>query len=854
MIDIPGYKVKAEIGSGGMATAYLAVQESLDREVALKVMAPALAADRSFSQRFLREARTIASLNHPNIVQIYEIAVTDDQLHYFSMQHLPGGDFAARIRAGVSEADLVRILKGVADALSFAHAQGFVHRDVTPGNILFDASGTPVLTDFGIARAVTQATRITGTGMSVGTSHYMSPEQARGGAVDGRSDIYSLGSLTYEALTGETPFDGSDGFAVAYSHVFDPIPELPDVHYHWQTLIDRAMAKDANERFPDAQSFVAELERIESGQARRELDAAGGPDAVRAASGVSTLAVPASLRLWRRVWRWPLLKRVPRARRSLVAVTIPFLLIAVTGILFSMQGDDGEIEPDARPTVAPTLSQDSEAEVEAEREPPPEPVAEEATAPPSDDLVMLDVDTGERVSVSPREPMSTGEAEADDSILISERESMRSAFTPTPIGARGNEISRLLAAAADDLAARRLTTPAGESAFDRYRQVLELEADNADAVAGLSRIVDNYLVLAESDLAAGRYPRLRTFLRRARTVVAADPTLQPKIRRINRFAEQAHAQAMRQGREAMSVGRARAAAELFQHALALSPASDEARSALVQARDFVTERVQDRLADGAPGPEMIRLPAGRVRLGGPDGVDVGIGEPFAIGAHEVSLAAFRRFVDASGHFRNGADIPRCRVEERGGLQFRRRNWDAPGFAQGEDHPVVCITWADAQAYARWLSAETGASYRLPSEAEWEYAMDRFGRIVGAETRCDADNLGDASLGQKFDRRARESCDDGYVRTAPVEAFPTSAAGLHSMLGNVREWTLDCAHDNHAGRPDDRRARLDGNCERRMVKGASWWSTPAEVSPSAREPMQADQSFGTVGFRLVRSLD
>ncbi|HET9483373.1 MAG TPA: serine/threonine-protein kinase, partial [Xanthomonadales bacterium] len=259
MIQVPGYLIKREIGKGGMATVYLAVQASLDRDVALKVMQPALANDPNFSRRFLQEARTLASLSHPNIVAVYDVGVTEAQLHYFAMQHLPGGDFAHRIRAGVDQTEVVRVLAGVARALGFAHQRGFVHRDVSPANILFDASEHPILTDFGIARAVARTSRLTNAGVSVGTSHYMSPEQARGADVDARSDIYSLGCVTYEALTGKAPYSGEDGFAIAYAHVFEPIPRLAPELAHWQPLIDRALAKNAADRFATLDEFLEAL-------------------------------------------------------------------------------------------------------------------------------------------------------------------------------------------------------------------------------------------------------------------------------------------------------------------------------------------------------------------------------------------------------------------------------------------------------------------------------------------------------------------------------------------------------------------------------------------------------------------
>ncbi|WP_257388576.1 serine/threonine-protein kinase, partial [Tahibacter caeni] len=291
MIEIPGYQIKREIGQGGMASVHLAVQTSLERQVALKVMSPALAADPTFTRRFLQEARTLASLAHANIVQVFDVGVTPNQLHYFSMQYLPGGDFVARVQRGLDESELKRVLTGVARALAYAHERGYVHRDVAPGNILFDSADNPVLTDFGIALAASQATRITSTGFSVGTSHYMSPEQARGGDIDARSDLYSLGVLAWYGLTGKPPYDGADGFAVAYAHVFEAIPRLPAAQAHWQELIDRCLAKDPKDRYVDAAQVLTAIEAVPV-SLRRNGDATEPVAAAKPAAATVAIARP----------------------------------------------------------------------------------------------------------------------------------------------------------------------------------------------------------------------------------------------------------------------------------------------------------------------------------------------------------------------------------------------------------------------------------------------------------------------------------------------------------------------------------------------------------------------------------
>ena len=201
---IAGYTTESVLGAGGMATVYLAVQESLSRHVALKVMNQILMADADFCRRFLNEGRLIAKLSHPNIVTVYDIGASD-RFHYLSMTYLPGGTLRETIRRGLPLDYALYILKCLADALGYAHRQGIIHRDIKPGNVLFTHSGAPVLTDFGIAKTVGTETKLTSTGMTVGSVGYMSPEQALGNPVDNRSDLYSLGVLFWQMLTGALP-------------------------------------------------------------------------------------------------------------------------------------------------------------------------------------------------------------------------------------------------------------------------------------------------------------------------------------------------------------------------------------------------------------------------------------------------------------------------------------------------------------------------------------------------------------------------------------------------------------------------------------------------------------------------
>ena len=260
-IVIPGYDIEGEIGEGAMASVYLATQRSLERKVALKVMAAALAADPSFCERFLREGKTLARLSHPHTVTIHDIGNVGE-LYYMAMEYLPNGTLKERIAAGLTPEQGVTLIRQIASALGYAHAQGLVHRDVKPANILFRADGTAVLSDFGIAKSLDDRTQFTQAGFAVGTPSYMSPEQARGQEIDGRADLYALGVVLYEMLVGKLPYNGTDALSTALAHLTEPLPELPVHHGRYQDVLRKLLAKDPAERFPDAAALLRALDEL----------------------------------------------------------------------------------------------------------------------------------------------------------------------------------------------------------------------------------------------------------------------------------------------------------------------------------------------------------------------------------------------------------------------------------------------------------------------------------------------------------------------------------------------------------------------------------------------------------------
>lgn len=251
-----------ELGRGGMAVVYRAHERALDRDVAIKTLPFTLAFDQSFVERFMREARTAAALEHPNIIPIHRVGQSG-QVTYFVMKLLRGQSLSDRLleKGPLPPQETRRVLAETASALGYAHQRGVVHRDIKPDNILLDESGRCVVTDFGIARSGSQP-KLTATGTSIGTPRYMSPEQARAREVDGRSDIYSLGIVGYECLTGRTPFDGDDMVAILMAHVSQPLPRpelsTPEALATY-AVIERMLAKNPDDRFRSAEEVIATL-------------------------------------------------------------------------------------------------------------------------------------------------------------------------------------------------------------------------------------------------------------------------------------------------------------------------------------------------------------------------------------------------------------------------------------------------------------------------------------------------------------------------------------------------------------------------------------------------------------------
>ncbi len=256
------YRIVEQIGRGGMATVYKAHHPGLDRYVAIKVLPDFFAEDEECRDRFQQEARSIARLKHPNILNVFDFG-QERGITYLVLELVEGGTLSDRLGGQMDLQEVVAFLRPLAGALDHAHLQGVLHRDIKPSNVLIHKSGTPVLADFGLARMAAPAKKLTATGVVMGTPEYMSPEQAVGGPIGPASDIYALGIVAYEMVTGRVPFEADTPVAVLLSHLNKAMPptrELPaELSGHVEKALRQVLAKSPSERFTTASQFVAAL-------------------------------------------------------------------------------------------------------------------------------------------------------------------------------------------------------------------------------------------------------------------------------------------------------------------------------------------------------------------------------------------------------------------------------------------------------------------------------------------------------------------------------------------------------------------------------------------------------------------
>jgi tRNA A-37 threonylcarbamoyl transferase component Bud32 len=463
-LQIPGYQIIRPIAEGGMASVYLAIQESLQRQVALKLL-------RQFdnpvhASRFHNEGLLIASLNHRNVITIHDIGVTGER-YYLAMEYLENGDLEKRICTGMRPDAALELVETLGSCLDFLHRQGIIHRDIKPANILFRKDGTPVLTDFGIAKQLDLDIRLTIDNTALGSPHYLSPEQAECKPVDGRTDIYGLGIIFYEMLTGRKPFQGDSPIEAILAHLTMPVPSLPTELSAYQELLERMIAKAPEGRYQTAGDMVTAIRKLQV-RRRGNIPPVTLTAAIHKACNVSLLKqgrkfgqqaslliVDALKQVWSKHLRtaWSGIKRTfidhlpgnTRLRRMVAALPVVLVVSLAAGGFLS--------KPTAR-------------------------AAKEHV-----------------VQVAPSEPTT-----APVVLRLSEGVAIR----------RENNLRR----ARQALEEYRLTTPEGNNAWYYYQRVLEENPNNTEALAGTKQIANIYADLAVRALDRLHYRMARGYIER----------------------------------------------------------------------------------------------------------------------------------------------------------------------------------------------------------------------------------------------------------------------------------------------------------------------------------------------------
>ncbi|GAA5525413.1 serine/threonine-protein kinase PknD [Microbulbifer aestuariivivens] len=742
------YEVRQQIGAGGMGAVYRALDKTTGKEIALKVLLPALLQNENARERFLDEARISQQLSHPNIVNVYDVQ-QDGDFFFLTMELLQGQDLRQVMenrrlaRQQFSLQEVQDILKPLCEALAYAH-EYTVHRDLKPENIWLSDDGKIKIMDFGIARVQSTSQR-TQTGAAMGTAYYMAPEQLRGvKELDGRADQYALAVMAYELLSGEVP-------AGRIEPLHTLVKGLPR---KWSAHIDRALSAKPEARFADIAAF------------QQALMPTGGP----------------------------VLPALPWKGIGIAAG----VLVALLGI--GSLAASGSFNLEGLKNLLPM----SKEEIAAHKA---------SLAKIQGEIKVL------------RQRLDTSRRSLDSDVRAAERNN-------------SDELAALLSwqQLSEDgiFAGSQLTTLEGdlsmaetllrENAFEQAQPVFErVRKGYAELLQTFDTAGELHEAEQSFDRAQSAWEKLTEdygLANPAPVAAALEAGNQAQLQQ-RQGAFPAALANWQEGTEQWRAARASVAGEVAR--------IDSERQAQIAAAAATRKRQAAKLKQLLTGNEMIPIPGGSFVMGDDDSIAeekpahrVAI-KSFAMSRYEVTFAQYDAFAAATG----------------------RPKPDDEGWGRG-NRPVINVSWGDATAYAQWLSKETGKRFRLPSEAEWEYAAR-------------AGSSSNYSWGDKvYCSQARFSGSPGYDcgnedQTVPVGSFAANDFGLHDMHGNVYEWAQDCKNESYIGAPVNGAAWTSGDCTKRALRGGSWAKASWLMNSEFRDWGPVSLRDNDVGIRLVLEL-
>ena len=821
--EVGGYRILRVLGDGGFGVTYMAedfrgqqfaVKEYLPNQLAVrdgKEVHPKSDGSREDfewgRERFVEEARMLARFKHPNIVQV-EHFFKENNTAYIVMAYEEGEslDEVLRRLGTLTEEQLTRILLPIVDGLREVHGQGVWHRDIKPGNIFVRRSDeSPVLLDFGAARSALGEK--SESVEAIISPPYSPPEQYYSeGELGPYTDIYALSALCYRAITGELPAE-SPLRERRRARKGDPLPPLVEMQPEGCSdallaAVDWGLALDEAKRPQSVDEWLAAIEKREPADIDPDEDAAEETP------------------------RLSVFRRVLRGQLGLAQTYWLFGVFGgfLFGILHGVAAEIGGSEVAALGVLLVYLAYHIWVTVGVWRA--GRAYRGSAIWPFLARFSLIVGLAATILSLVLRVPD-----------VLFEIDQWRSTPAPPPPAVPSFTIENLSAHDVVVVQATPRTMPWGDS-----------KLGTATIPAGRRHTIS--LVEYEYGDACEFNVRVETADTQTHEWRPAD---------------------LCRDNEVVIPGSEPSSDDEASDSVADSESAGPPPVAppAPPPKPRITES-DEPFRDCPTCPEMVVVPAGSYRMGSPPeetGRDpregpvheVTFSTPFAIGVYEVTVAEFGTFVDETGYSAGTT----CHTSEQGEYQERvGRGWRNPGIAQDGGHPVACVSWDDARAFVAWLSRETGEAYRLPSEAEWEYAA-RAGTTAArywgetAAEQCRYANGADRSLRDYWDDDEPTAlCRDGHAKTAPVGSFAPNAWGLHDMLGNVHEWTSDCWNSNYMGAPTEGSTRQHGDCTRRVLRGGSWDSEPSQLRVADRRwpSLGAASRYDYFGLRVARTVD
>ncbi len=780
-LKIPGLRIISEIGEGGMSVVYLAEQISLKREIAVKVMRIEIAKNDLDVQRFKHEAKTIAQLDHPNIINIYNIGQTAKGEIFFTMPYLNHGDFSDYILA--DESEFIKLLMSVCDGLSFAHQRGVIHRDIKPENLLFDKFGNVQIADFGIAVSK-DGTRMTQEHQIVGSAQYMSPEQARSLKVSPQTDVYSLGIVIYERLTGTVPFDSDESISILVDHVSTAPPQLPPKMRHWQKLIDKCLAKLPEDRYQSMSELKLALDSIPTNALQRTND-----------SIQQVLTSDAKKHL---KWFIPI-----------------FLLLLVIGV-FSLNKTSVEPKTTTELVAAPAQNSktiNTETANKATLTPEQKPAIQQvvrkdrATAENPEKFPALTAENNSELPTNNSELKEESDVKTEENTptdLISQQQLTTDAAELSST-AESNE--NLLTVAFQNIEKYQLSRPKNNNATDQLLQILKSDPENKRAMQGIENIGGKYYQLIKNALLKYKF---NTALKHARSL--------NRFNTKTKFSNRKH--------KIQNT-------DLIATIKKLDISSDRFSVEKVKSLAKVVKTIEPNNALFAELTKQAQLKQkpkiGEVLLDEKNIETILITSDLAVSTTEITREQYKEFSDATNR-----TAAKCKQKGGGGSFFGKKTWKKHFFTQNDNHPVVCITQADANAFTKWLSKETGNNYRLPTKNEWILIYADANKNFKS---CKSGNLAGKEGDKIRNKESNYSCNDNYKHTAPVATFSKQQNGLYDIQGNVSEW-ISCS---------------TGNCNTPIAMGSSWYHGQQSNQTIHEEKLSTESAYSHIGFRVIRDL-